>query len=91
VAKSTQNLPIYDAIMNDDIFGRSIQIDKDRRNKMEELMEEYDRTVYFPALEQLRKDCEKKGHEEGEWKNNGISYGWRNCTICGVELDREEY
>ena len=73
-----------------DIFKRSIQIDKDRRKKSDELllpMEEYDRTVYFPSLERLRKDCEKEGHDKGEWKTNGCGRWWTKCKKCGATLD----
>jgi len=75
-----------------DIFKRSIQIAKDRRKKRDELllpMEEYDRTVYFPALERLRKDCEKEGHDEGEWKNNGLGRWWTICEKCGATINEE--
>jgi hypothetical protein len=76
------------------IFKRSIQIDKDRRKKRDELllpMEEYDRTVHFQALERLRKDCEKEGHNEGKWRNNGCGRWWNKCGKCGATLDEKIY
>lgn len=75
--------------MNDEIFERYLKIKKERRNKISELIEEYDKTVYEPAMEQLIKDCEKEGHVKGKFCHNGWGASWYNCEKCGTRLEIE--
>lgn len=68
------------------------EIQEARRKKMQELMEEYDRTVYYPALEEIQKKCveEHGNHLESRWHNNGLGWGWWYCGRCGVAHSKEK-
>lgn len=64
-------------------------IDKLRRARMLEVqrvMQEYDRTVFYPALAELKARCKEQGHVKGNWDNNGLGWSWFYCTICGTRL-----
>jgi len=74
--------------VSDNIWIRRGEIDKTRREKMREVMDEYDDTVYYPALKQLREDCEKDGgHKGGTFHNNGLGWSWYYCGRCGGRYD----
>jgi hypothetical protein len=72
-----------------DIWERRNQIDRARSNKMHELMEEYDKTVYYPAKKQLYKDCYAEGHVAGKFHNNGFGWTWFYCSKCGGTMNQE--
>lgn len=55
-----------------DIWERRHRIDKERREEQKELMEEYDRTVYYPAKKQLIQECAQIGHVRGKFHDNDI-------------------
>jgi len=74
-----------------DIWQRRIALDKDRREKMAEAMEEYDRTVFYPARKQLIEDCEKEGHSQGKFHDNGLGWTWWYCGKCGAPFDKQKY
>ena len=74
-----------------DIWQRRIALDKDRREKMAEAMEEYDRTVFYPARKQLIEDCEKEGHSQGKFHDNGLGWTWWYCGKCGTPFDTQKY
>ena len=74
-----------------DISTRRHQIDTDRLKKQRELMDEYDRTVYYPAKQQLIKDCEKEGHTKAKFHDNGWGWTWWWCGKCGTAFDKKEY
>lgn len=64
------------------IWQESRTIEKARRDKMRELMEEYDRTVYYPAKKSVYERCEKIGHI---WKfvgTNPVGYPMYSCNQC---------
>lgn len=70
--------------MSDDwIWERYRELERDRRKKNEELMREYDRTVYYPALRQIRQECFQEGHRGGNFHNNGFGWSWFYCAKCG--------
>lgn len=71
-----------------DIWERRHRIDKERREKMKELMGEYDKTVYYPARKQLIQDCEKEGHTHGNFHDNGFGWTWFWCNKCGTSFDK---
>lgn len=73
------------------IWKRYHLLQKARRDKMNELMSEYDKTVYYPALEALREECEKRGHIRGKFHDNGLGWCWYWCSNCGAPFDKEEY
>jgi hypothetical protein len=66
-----------------DIWKRRNEIDKARREKEKELMDEYDHTVYYPAKKQLIEDCAKIGHYGDNFHNNGFGWSWFYCSGCG--------
>lgn len=75
--------------MDKNIWTRRHEIDKARHDKVKELMEEYDRTVYYPARKQLVEDCEKEGHTQGKFHDNGLGWTWWWCGKCGASFNKE--
>ena len=71
-----------------DIWERRWKLDKERREKMKELMDEYDKTYYYPARKQLIEDCEKEGHTHGNFHDNGLGWTWFWCSKCGTSFDK---
>jgi len=69
--------------MKQDIWHRRGLIERERSKKMRELMDEYDRTVYWPAKKQLIEECEKEGHSGGKFHENGFEWSWFYCGRCG--------
>jgi hypothetical protein len=72
-----------------EIWQRSGEIERARRDKQHELMEAYDRTVYYPAMKQLREECSKLGHSDGKFHNNGFGWTWFYCGSCGGRYNIE--
>ena len=70
-----------------DIWRRRGEIDRARSKKMEELMDEYDRTVYYPAKKQLVRECFLEGHSGGKYHDNGFGWSWMYCGKCGGRYD----
>jgi hypothetical protein len=70
-----------------DIWRRRCDIDRARSQKMEELMKEYDRTVYYPAKRQLVRDCFQEGHSGGKYYDNGLGWSWFYCGKCRGRYD----
>lgn len=77
--------------MTESIWKRHRQLMKERGDKMQELMEEYDKTVYYPALKALREECEATGHVRGNFHDNGLGWCWYWCNQCGAAFDKEQY
>jgi hypothetical protein len=71
------------------IWTRRYEIDKARQEKMKEVMAEYDRKVYNPARKQLVEDCEKEGHTQGKFHDNGWGWTWWWCGKCGTSFNKE--
>lgn len=57
-----------------DISKRIHELRRLRREKVNELMNEFDQTVYIPTLKNIIKDCEKEGHVRGQFHNNGLDW-----------------
>lgn len=55
------------------------RLEKERRDKMTELMTEYDETVYYPQLKALREKCT---HNWRFTHLGPLSHPWFSCTIC---------
>ena len=72
-----------------DIGQRHRQLEKERRDKMKELMEEYDQNIYWPARRKLIEDCEKEGHVQGKFHDNGVGWSWFWCGKCGTAFDKQ--
>lgn len=70
------------------IWKRHRQIEQDRMKKTRELMEEYDKTVYRPAIIAIQKECsEGSGHRGGKYHDNGFGWSWFYCNQCGARYD----
>jgi len=65
-------------------------IEKARRDKMRELMGEYDKTVYYPAMKALRERCEKVGHRWQFIDVNPVGYPIFVCNQCGSTEIRKD-
>lgn len=69
------------------ISTRFREIEDDRRKEMQRLMQEYDKTVYYPAIKQLREECGIEGHVHGQFHDNGLGWVWWYCKKCGTSFD----
>lgn len=74
-----------------EIWRRRYEQDKERRDKMKEAMEEYDQNIYWPARKQLIEDCEKEGHTQGKFHDNGLGWTWWWCGKCGTSWGKQKY
>jgi hypothetical protein len=84
----------------DPVRGRKHDIHRDRTAKMREAMKEYDETVHYPALKQLREDCAKLGHYKASEENsdssrryydknyhdNGLGWAKLRCCYCDTAI-----
>lgn len=66
-----------------DVWKRRGEIDRARQKKMSELLDEYDRNIYYPAKKQLYRDCYAEGHRGGNFHDNGFGWHWFYCGKCG--------
>jgi hypothetical protein len=71
------------------IWREKHEIEEARRHEMREAMEEYDRTVYHPAMNSLRERCAAIGHKRGNFHDNGIGWTWFYCNQCGDRMEIE--
>jgi len=70
------------------IWQRRGEIDRARQQRNQELMGEYDRTVYRPAMLALQRECAAgEGHSAGNLHNNGLGWSWFYCSKCGARYD----
>lgn len=77
---------------NTDISLERMHIDKARRNKMQELMEDYDVNVYWPARKALVERCKNETGHHWQFRDiNPVGYPIFDCTICGtVDIRSDE-
>lgn len=71
-----------------EIWERNRKLEKERREKMQELMGEYDKNVYYPARRQVIEDCAKEGHVRGKFHDNGLGWSWFWCSKCGTAIEK---
>ena len=70
-----------------DIFTRHHKIMMARVKKQRELMDDYDETVYRPALKSLQQECANIGHTpRPDVQDNGIGFYWKTCSQCGATI-----
>lgn len=55
------------------------ELERERRNKMRELMDQWDREYYYPKLKELRDQCDHNWIFSG---TNPVGYPIFDCTIC---------
>ena len=72
------------------IWEEKYQIEKARRDKLQEMMGEYDKTVYYPARKALRERCEAVGHRWNFSDVNPVGYPIFVCNQCGATDIRKE-
>lgn len=65
-----------------DIRKKYREIENARREKLKQVMQEYDETIYYPARQNLIQECEKQGHVFGSIGDNGFECTWYNCAKC---------
>lgn len=76
--------------MTDPIATRRENLERDRQQKMREMMYHYDHTVYYPSKAELYRDCYKDGgHRGGNLHNNGLGWTWFYCGRCGGRYQTE--
>lgn len=74
-----------------EIWQLRYKLDKERREKMTELMKEYDQTVYYPARKLMIEACEQEGHTQGKFHDNGLGWTWWWCGKCGTSWGKQRY
>ncbi len=69
-----------------DVWKRCRDIERDKREKQREMMEAYNRDVYYPAMFENYAECLRQfgKHGEGEPHNNGFGTIFYTCPRCGV-------
>ena len=71
------------------IWKRRRDIESARSQKMQDLMKEYDETVYYPAKRAVIRECFLEGHHGGLIRDdNGLGWSWYNCAKCGGRFDK---
>lgn len=73
------------------IRGISRAIDHARAQKMRELMDDYDATIYRPAKYDLRERCGEQGHGRIDTHDNGIGWTFEYCSLCGFRAEATFY
>lgn len=76
-----------------DIWTRHRMLEKSRLDRQRELMDEYDRTVYYPQLKALQEECASspEGHNQGRFHDNGLGWHWWYCSNCGASHSKEQH
>jgi hypothetical protein len=68
-----------------EIWKERLELDQARRKKMNEAMDEYDRTVFWPARKALVERCKNEtGHNWRFRDTNPLGYPIFDCTLCGT-------
>jgi len=68
---------------HDDIWTKSLQLKKARREHMSKCMDSYDSNIHDPALKQLQEECEKLGHKFVFQQFTVGHYAYYSCDYCG--------
>ena len=70
-------------------IGKAVrELDRERRNKMKELMDEWDNTYYYPKMKELRSRC---NHNLKFVGLNPINWPIFTCTICGhTQIEKQD-
>lgn len=66
-----------------DVHKEWYLLERERREKINEAMKEYDEKIYHLKMKELREYCEKKGHQKGRRHDNGLGWSWYYCAYCG--------
>ena len=77
--------------MSDSIFARTHANETARRNKVRELIAEYDTTIYEPTRKALVAECAATGHTpNGRWHFTVGGVAYQHCGSCHTTLYEEE-
>jgi hypothetical protein len=68
---------------HDDIWEKSIQLAKERREHMSKCMESYDSNTHYPALKQLQEECGNLGHKLVFRYFTVLHHEYYSCDYCG--------
>lgn len=68
-----------------------MQADKARRERVRQAMEEYDNTVYYPAMEEARRLCAESGHSSLKFHDNGLGWMFSDCSLCKATVEKRCY
>ena len=63
-------------------------IEQARREKMSELMRDYDETVFYPALNAAKEECAESGHGAKSYHDNGLGWLFISCMDCGATIEK---
>lgn len=73
-----------------DIWERRHKLEKDRRDYMKVVMQEYDKT-HYENMRLLREDCEKSTGHNYMFSNLGpLGHAWFYCNTCGKSKVEED-
>lgn len=74
-----------------EIWRERLRLEKARRDRVEALMDVYERETHYPAMQALRERCEAIGHRpQSRWHDNGLGWTWRHCGQCGATMDLQK-
>jgi hypothetical protein len=69
----------------DEIWAAERALKKERRDRVKECMEQWDREHYYPRLMALREECGVLGHN---WRFTDLGptgLPWYMCHSCGMQ------
>jgi hypothetical protein len=72
------------------IWEEKYRIEKARRDKMQEVMAEYDKTIYYPTRKALVERCASVGHHWHFHDTNPVGYPIFVCNQCGTTDIRKD-
>lgn len=71
------------------VIGQAVrELERERRNKMKDLMQQWDNEYYYPKMRELQSQCEHNWSFSG---TNPVGYPIFDCTICHkteIKVDR---
>lgn len=66
-----------------DIRTEKLKLDRERRQKLEKFLDEYDGKFYDPELKKLQENCEKLGHNFVFTNFGPVGDAFYHCEHCG--------
>ena len=76
--------------MASEIWHRRVDIDRRERAEREKLLKEHNKK-FSAERAALNADCEKIGHVEGNFHDNGWGWTWFYCRSCGGRMNEKRY
>jgi len=76
-----------------DIWTKRHKLDMGRLDRQKQLMDEYDKTVYYPAIQALQEECLAihGSHDKTKYHDNGWGWEWWYCGRCGASHGKNQY